>query len=188
MWARSIALVAALALVSLGACYGGDARLSPRGGGLPEVTVSFPPTAAPGSVHEAVIEVTNPGPGDIGSLLIAFSLVGVAGEGAATPLVVVGARHESPSVVAIRPRPAAVSADGVVYRFDTGSRSGTASEPILPSGESLRIEFDIEVPHEPGPAANSVLMQARSRSVHAGSFCGRRCQGSVGMCSANDRS
>jgi hypothetical protein len=157
MWARVIAPSALVVLAPLmAACYENGANLTPTGRGRPELAVTFAAETEPGSIHQATFEVANPGPGDIGSLVVAFAMVGVPGRGGvADPLVRVGSRHRSPSVVGIRPRPAAVSPDGVVYRFDAPPEAG-AGAPILEEGESLRIEFDIIVPQRAGVAANSV--------------------------------
>ena len=135
----------AVALLLTPACFAGTAELSESGKGLPEVTVEFPTATQPGSLHEAAVEVTNPGPGDISSVVVTFARVGApAVEGIPNPIVDPGRGPESGSVVSVDPAPAASSKD-VMYRF------GPLSE-----GESTTITFGIEVPRRPGPAANSL--------------------------------
>jgi hypothetical protein len=145
-------------LLLLGAvCAGPDAATTERGKALPRVEVRFPDQTSPAGVETATIEVANPGPGDIDSLFVAFSLVGVGGsDGVAEPLVDTGARARSPSVVAVRPRPDATSPDGVTYKFSAPGGSG----PVLEAGGSFEVEFDVRVPTEPGRAASSVQVYA----------------------------
>jgi hypothetical protein len=145
-------------LLLLGAvCAGPDATTTDSGQALPRVQVRFPDQAAPAAVETATIEVANPGPGDIESLFVAFSLVGVGGsDGVAEPLVEIGARARSPSVVAVRPKPDATSSDGVTYKFSDPEGSG----PVLEAGRSFEVQFDVRVPAEPGRAASSVQVYA----------------------------
>ena len=134
----------------LGAVCAGE----PAGPGRPQLEVSFPQQAAAGSVETATLEVSNPGPDDITTVIVSFSLVGSPGGTVAEPLVVPGARKRSPSIAAVRPRPRGVSLDGVVFRF------GEGSEPLLPPGDELTLEFDIRVPKRLGPSAGSVQVYA----------------------------
>jgi hypothetical protein len=145
-------------LLLLGAvCAGPDTTTTDRGQALPQVQVRFPDEAAPAAVETATIEVSNPGPGDIESLFVAFSLVGVGGsDGVAEPLVEIGARARSPSVVAVRPKPDATSSDGVTYKFSDPE----GSRPVLEAGRSFEVQFDVRVPAEPGRAASSVQVYA----------------------------
>jgi hypothetical protein len=143
---RSVIVLAALALAP--ACFGGAAELSESGQGLPVVSIDFPATASPHSVHPAALRVVNPGPGDIARLVVAFARVGApAAEGLPHPLVDPGRSGESGSVMGVTPRPASVSEDGVVYRFGP-----------LAEGRSVVIRFRVRVPRAPGPAANSVTI------------------------------
>jgi hypothetical protein len=145
-------------LLLLGAvCAGPVTTTTDSGQPLPRVQVRFPDQTAPAAVETATIEVANPGPGDIESLFVAFSLVGVGGsDGVAEPLVDIGARARSPSVVAVRPKPDATSSDGVTYKFSDPD----GSEPVLEAGRSFEVQFDVRVPAEPGRAASSVQVYA----------------------------
>ncbi|MDQ3752710.1 MAG: hypothetical protein M3333_07440 [Actinomycetota bacterium] len=131
-------------------CAGSGTELSESGSGLPQVTVAFPPSAEPGSVQRAQLEVVNPGPGDIGTLIVAFTRAG--DPDLPTPIVDVTGGRAPSAVRSVDPAPAGVSSDGVVYRFSAAS----AQEPFLPEGESTGITFSLLVPKEPGSAANAV--------------------------------
>jgi hypothetical protein len=144
--ARGRVCGAALVLIALGGCYRGAAELSASGKGLPQVSVEFPHRTAPGSVHTSMISVTNPGPGDIERVTVAFARVGApASEGLPRPIV--GGSRGSGGVVSVMPRPSSVSPDGVVYRFGP-----------LQEGGSESFEFRLEVPSTSGVAANSVTV------------------------------
>jgi hypothetical protein len=147
-----------LSVLLLGAvCAGPDPNLTESAKGKPGVRVSFPEQVTPAAVETATIEVANPGPGDIESLFVTFSLVGIGGsDGVAEPLVDIGARARSPSVVAVRPKPDATSSDGVTYKFSDPDGSG----PVLEAGRSFEVQFDVRVPAEPGRAASSVQVYA----------------------------
>jgi hypothetical protein len=108
--------------------------------GRPVVDVDFPAVSEPGSTHTATFTITNPGPGRMRSVFLAFARVGTD-----LPIVEAGAQHENPYIVAIDPEPDAVSLDGVVFRF-----AG------LDAGETMTVSFDLTVPTERGLAANSV--------------------------------
>lgn len=118
--------------------------------GRPDITVEFPASAEPGSVQTATFTVTNPGP-DIRSLFLSFARVGPATGGGEVPVPIVdaGARHENPAVVAIDPEPEAISIEGVVFTFGP-----------LAEGDSMTIAFDLRMPADHGPAANSVTAYA----------------------------
>jgi hypothetical protein len=156
---RGTGRLALLSFLLLGAvCAGPDSNLTDSGQGKPTVAVSFPRHTARAEVAPAVVQVRNPGPGDIHSLVVAFSLVGVGGPaGVADPLVEIGARGRSPSIVDVRPRPDAISSDGVIYRFSSSSGGTT---PVLAEGRSLELTFRLRVPDRPGPAASSVQVYA----------------------------
>ncbi len=121
------------------------------------VEVSFPATAAPGTVETAVITATNSGAAPVETLFVSFSLVGVGGEaGVPRPLVAAVAGDRS-TVVAVRPEPAAT---GGGVRFGFGP---------LAAGESTTIEFDLRIPGTRGTAANSVqVYDGRDPDVAAG--------------------
>jgi hypothetical protein len=127
----------------------------PAGSGQPQLELSFPARAASSSVETATLAVTNPGPEDIQTLVVSFSLVGSSGGTVSQPLVASGARKRSPSIEDIRPRPRGVSLDGVVFRF-----AGQGSSPVLAAGEEISLEFDIRVPRHPGLSASSVQVFA----------------------------
>jgi hypothetical protein len=134
-------------LLFLVACLGPDPNLTDSGKGLPVLSVDFPATVAAGSTNTATLTVENPGPGDMGSVVVAFAAVGVAAASGPLPveLVPIAADRDNPAVRTVRPRPESVSPDGVVYVFEG-----------LQVGETMPIEFAIVAPDEQGPAANSV--------------------------------
>ena len=115
--------------------------------GRPEIRVDFPAASEPGSTQTATFTITNPGPQRMQSVFLAFARVGPAAGGGQIPLPIVdaGARHENPAIVSIDPEPDAISIEGVVFRF-----AG------LDGGESMTVSFDLVIPGQPGPAANSV--------------------------------
>ena len=136
----------ALALVALSACYGsGSSDLSREGHGRPRLSIEFPSSTTAGATEELVVHVSNPGPGAMDSIFLAFTNVGVPGSGIGTALVPFGRRGENPAIASVSPEPDAVSDDGVVYRF-----------PGLEVGASATITFSVVVPSTPGPAANSL--------------------------------
>ena len=140
---RALALAA---LVSLCSCFGGG-ELSDSGRGLPDVTVQFPDRARPGTVQRARLEVGNPGPGDIDSVVVAFARVGApAVDGLPNPIVDPGRGPDSGTVVEVAPSPEGSSKD-VLYRFGP-----------LPEDETTGITFDLRVPRTAGLAANSVTV------------------------------
>jgi hypothetical protein len=139
---RAACLLVALMLCSSG-CYGAGSRVTDSGTGLPVVSVQFPPRSAPGSTQRAVFGVSNPGPGDIDSLVLAFARAG--DPALPQPIVDVGSRGKNEAVLDVRPEPVGVSDDGVVYRF-----------PGIREGEARTIAFDLRVPARLGAAANAV--------------------------------
>ena len=144
-------VVAAFALTLLAGCFGPDPNLTESGKGKPLLTVEFPAQATRGSVETATLTIDNPGPGDMGSVVVAFATVGVAGASGPLPaeLVPLATSSDNPAVESVTPEPREVSDDGVVYVFDG-----------LEEGGSLEISFDIRLPDEAGPAANSVSVYA----------------------------
>lgn len=142
---------AAFLLTLLPGCFGPDPNVSESGKGKPVLNLDFPESVESGSTATATLTVENPGPGDMGSVVVAFAAVGVAAASGPLPaeLVPLAASGENPAVASIDPEPRNVSGDGVVYVFDG-----------LAEGETTEISFDIRVPDEPGPAANSVSVYA----------------------------
>lgn len=132
-------------LLLLGGCFVPDPGLTDSGKGRPRLTLDFPENAAPGSVATAEIVVSNPGPEDMGSVVVAFSRLG--DPELPPPLVEVASRDGSNAVRAVEPEPVAVSSDQIVYRF-----AG------LDEGAEMTITFEIEVPTQPGSAGNAVLV------------------------------
>ena len=135
----------ALLLCAGSACYASDSNLSESGKGKPTLTVEFPSTVSPASTHDLVLEVSNPGPGAMDSVFVAFTNVAIPGTGLGSALVPFSSGGENPAVAGIDPEPESVSDDGAVYRF-----------PGLSAGTSTTITFSLVVPQERGPAASSV--------------------------------
>ncbi|MDQ4024395.1 MAG: hypothetical protein M3217_02730 [Actinomycetota bacterium] len=138
---------AALALLVAAACFGPDPNLTDDGKGKPVITAEFPAEVEAGSVNTATLTVENPGPGDIGTVTVAFAGVGAPAASGPLPvdLVPITTSPENPVFRSIEPEPRNVSDDGVVYYFGP-----------LPEGETVEIAFEIVAPDEPGPAASSV--------------------------------
>jgi hypothetical protein len=143
---RKTATVAVLLLLFVG-CFTGGENLTDTGKGRPRITADFPAAVEAGSTATLEVEVENPGPGDIPTVVIAFALVGPrSGQSELpAPLVSLGVDGENPSIVGVEPSPRGTSQDGVVYTFEGISEGGTAS-----------YSFEVKVPDEPGVAANSV--------------------------------
>lgn len=138
----------ALALASigvLGACYGPDAGLTEGGESKPELAIEFPTTVAPGAIATADLTVTNPGPGAMDSIVIAFSRLGDPDLPA--PVVDVAPPNGRGAVRDITPEPNATSPEGIIFTFDG-----------LGVGESMTISFELAVPTDTGPAGNAILV------------------------------
>ena len=134
------------------ACYGSSEP--PR----PELSIDFPDVVDGGSVHDAVLDVSNPGRQEIDPLFVAFSWVGVArSEDVPVPIVNFSSGGENPAVVDVSPEPVGVSQDGAVYRFGS-----------LAAGDSLTITFTLRVPERPGIAANAVTVYDGEEIERAG--------------------
>lgn len=127
------------------ACYASDSDLSASGKGKPTFVVDFPATASPGATEDLVLDISNPGPGDMTSLFVAFANVGAQGSGLGNRLVPFSTGGENPAVATVDPEPDSVSEDGVVYRF-----SGLAA------GASTTITFSLVLPRTRGVASSSV--------------------------------
>jgi hypothetical protein len=138
---------ALLLLPLLAACFDPSPDVTEAGKGLPLLTVEFPAEVEPGSVHDLVVTVENPGPGDMPAFFIAFGTVGVGGEAVvAEPLLVAGPPGQpSPSVLEVEPEPVTVGQGGLVFKFGP-----------LQEGESRTVTFAVQAPEESGTYANSV--------------------------------
>jgi hypothetical protein len=138
-----LALVAVVAL----ALFIGNREVPESEAGRPEIAVEFPEVSEPGSIQTATFTITNPSDEPMASTFMAFTRVGPAAGGEPLPLPIVdpGAKHENPAIVSIDPEPDASSIDAVVFRF-----------PGLDPGEAMTVVFELRVPEQPGPAANSV--------------------------------
>ncbi|MDQ3953295.1 MAG: hypothetical protein M3279_10100 [Actinomycetota bacterium] len=113
----------------------------------PILGVAIPATASPGEVVSAEVTVENPGPEDMSRVVVAFATVGVAAASGPIPneLVPVTTTSDNPVIESVEPAPSSVSDDGVVYVFGA-----------LEAGEETTITFDLRVPEQSGPAANSL--------------------------------
>lgn len=142
------AALATLAAFALSGCFGSSPEVTSSGRGLPEVTVSFPESVAGGTTETASLQVSNPGPGDIEAMIVAFTLVGAAGgHRLPAPLVPATFDRGERAITLVVPEPEAISRDGSTYRFGP-----------LPVGDTITIEFHIRVSTSPGVAANSVTV------------------------------
>ena len=125
------------------ACFGPDPNLTAEGKGLPQLSLEFPASAAPGSVQTAVLTIDNPGPAEMSAIVVAFSRLGDP----ALPLPVVevaGPGQEDP-VRSVEPRPNAVSRDGSIYTFGPLAEGGT-----------MTIRFELAIPETEGKVGNAV--------------------------------
>jgi hypothetical protein len=142
--------VTKLAAVALGAlmlvaCYGPDPNLTDEGLSKPELALEFPEETTAGSTKTAELRILNPGPGDMDSLVVAFSRLG--DPELPLPIVDVAPGKEEGAVRDVEPAPTAVSPDGVIYTFDG-----------LDEGRELVIRFTLRIPVVTGPAGNAILV------------------------------
>ena len=142
---RRLFLLVGLAALVFNGCFGPDPNVTEGGKGKPEVELVFPDTAPPGSVQTAELTITNPGPGDMRSLVVAFSRLG--DPKLPVPIVDVTARGGEGAVDDVEPQPNAVSRDGVVYTFDG-----------VPEGDSVTFTFRLQMPVSRGLAGNAILV------------------------------
>jgi hypothetical protein len=144
---RAAPLVAALLVAA--SCYGSNGNLTESGKGLPELSIDFPESSAPGTTQVAVLTVTNPGPEQMSSLVVAFARVGPLQGGGElpTPIVDGAAKGVNPAVVDVSPEPNEISRAAVEFFFDG-----------LAEGKSAEITFELKVPAARGEAANSVTV------------------------------
>lgn len=180
MAVRLVALAAALLLMA--SCTGEDPNVTDSGKGKPQVTVDFPAETEPGSEHEAVITIGNPGPGDMRTVVVAFATVGPRSGQSEIPVSIVafGVDGENPAIVATDPVPSAVSRDAVLFTFgptcpgggtfpeDCQGVSRDEAEPRLAEGDTITIAFTLKVPVVSGVAANSVQVYEGSDIERAG--------------------
>lgn len=129
----------------LGACFGDSQSLTDDGRGYPELSLEFAEATTAGSTETATLTITNPGPGAMDSLVIAFSRLG--DPALPLPIVDVAPADDEGAVQDVTPEPTAVSPDGVIYTFDG-----------IAVGETLTIEFELTIPRADGPAGNAILV------------------------------
>lgn len=138
------ALHLALGLVALlAACAGPDPNLTESGKAKPRLTVEFPGSAAPGEVVTAALQVSNPGPGDIGTLVVSFARVG--DPSLPEPIVEPRRTLVLSGIEAVRPEPSGRSPSDATFTF-----------PGVAAGTSTTIEFDLRAPETPGTFGNSI--------------------------------
>jgi hypothetical protein len=187
---RVLTAVVAAALVA-GACTGEDPNLTEAGKGRPILSVAFPERTQPNSVHDAVLTVENPGPGDMRTVVVAFAPIGPSAGQTEFPVAIVGFGPQgTDAVTGVRPEPTGVSEHGVVYTFgprcpdgggypdDCGGAAESDVLPRLAEGETLTLTFSLRVPNQAGPAANSVQVYDgaeidRARGVRMETLVGR---------------
>ena len=141
----SCALTAVALLFSTGCYRGPDPNLTESGKGRPDVIVEAPPEAGRGDKVTAVVRVTNPGPGDMESIVVAFSRIG--DPQLPTPIVEVGRGGRTDGIADVTPEPVAISQDAVIYRFG-GLTEGTSTE----------ITFELVMPQITGEVGNAVTV------------------------------
>lgn len=146
-------IAAGAAALLFAACFGPSQETTESGRGLPTVSVEIPAEVAAGSVQDVTVRVSNPGPGDIGTLAVAFTLVGPVQEDGTlpTPIVGTGSSATESAVVSQSPEATAVSENGTVFVFGSDG-----DEPRLPEGGEMEIVFEIRMPTQEGVAANSL--------------------------------
>ena len=129
----------------LGACYGPDPSLTDDGKSKPELSIEFPAATTPGSVETAELTITNPGPGEMDSIVVAFSRLGDPELPA--PVVDVAPPNGDGAVKDVSPEPNGVSPEGIIFTFEG-----------LDEGASMTISFDLVIPAETGLAGNAILV------------------------------
>jgi hypothetical protein len=151
-----VAALAAIVFAGAGACYWGpDPSLTKTGKGKPTLTVDFPADSEPGATETATFVVTNPGPGDMDSVVISFSRVG--DPSLPEPIVESGTGGQTKAVTSVSPEPVAVSPDAVNYRFGP-----------LEEGDSMTIRFELLLPNSPGDVGNAVQVYDGAEPERAG--------------------
>jgi hypothetical protein len=137
------ALCAICLVCLLAACTGADPNVTETGAGKPVLTAEFPETAEVGEVVTASIEISNPGPEDIDTLVVSFVRVGDPSLPA--PIVEPRKGRRQSGIEAIRPEPLGQSPVDATYTF-----------PGIAEGGSITIEFDLRIPEGEGAVGNSV--------------------------------
>jgi hypothetical protein len=135
--------IAVICLVVIGACTGPDPNLTETGAGKPRITIDIPETAPPGDVVTASIEISNPGPQDMDSIVVSFVRVG--DPSLPEPIVEPRKGRAESGIEDIRPEPAGESPPDATYAFGG-----------VPEGESITLEFDLRMPDDVGSYGNSV--------------------------------
>ncbi len=138
-----MAVIVVALLAGLGACYRPNPNVTETGKGKPQMTIEFPAESTSGSRETAAISVTNPGPGDMPSVVVAFSRIG--DPSLPEPIVDSAIGGTNPAIVSIDPDPDVIAPDAVTYRF-----AG------LPEGESMTISFTFQLPKGRGEVGNAV--------------------------------
>lgn len=137
-------LVACLACAFLlVACTGPDPNVTETGAGKPQLTAEFPETAESGDVVTASLEISNPGPRDMDSIVVSFVRVG--DPSLPQPIVEPRQGRLQSGIEDIRPEPRGQSPADATYAFQG-----------IPEGESLTLEFDLRIPEGAGTFGNSV--------------------------------
>ena len=152
MTARLVLVV--LAALLLAACTGPDPNVTETGAGKPRLEAEFPETAAPGDVVTAALEVSNPGPQDMGSIVVSFVRVG--DPSLPEPIVEPRNGRVRSGIEAIRPEPRGESPADATYAFEG-----------IPEGGSVTIEFDLRIPETRGTVGNSVQVYDGSQVERA---------------------
>jgi hypothetical protein len=153
---RAVATLVAIVFIGTSGCYWGpDPNLTKTGKGKPTITVEFPATLEPGATETATLVVTNPGPGDMESVVVAFSRVG--DPSLPEPIVEAGTGGQTKAVTSVSPEPVAVSPDAVNYRFGP-----------LEEGDSMTIRFELLLPNSTGEVGNAVQVYDGAEPERAG--------------------
>lgn len=139
-------VILVLCAVLLGGCFRDDPNLTESGLSKPELTLSFPETTTPGATETAELTITNPGPGDMESLVVAFSRLG---DPRLPPPIVDASprRSRAGAVQDVVPAPRAVSPDGIIYTFDG-----------LGEAERVVVRFMLRMPTTNGVVGNAILV------------------------------
>lgn len=152
-------------LLVASACTGDESHVTQGGKGKPVVVVELPEETARSSEQTARVIVSNPGPQDMRTIVVAFATVGPVQGETEIPTSIVSFGSVDPTILSVDPEPTATSRDRVVYTFgpvcpDGGDHPADCPEaesrPRLPEGGSITIAFRMVMPVVPGPAANSV--------------------------------
>lgn len=141
---RRLVALGSLVLI-LGSCYGPDASLTESGKSKPELELQFPSTTTAGATEIAELTITNPGPQEMNSLVVAFSRLG--DPELPTAVVDVAPPNGEGAVREVTPKPKGTSPEGIIYTFGG-----------LDEDDSVTISFTLVMPTENGPAGNAILV------------------------------